>query len=115
MLAKGACPVGSRMGGATKFEEGLSCEEFEMKNWGATPPKGQDCSANILKFRKARKAKAKMGGTTDECECHDKCKADAAGYGAYTWRIPRVPKKAGRKPKKGKCFCSTGKRIAKKE
>jgi len=34
MLGESKCPVGNRMGGATRFESGVTCEEFEGMNWG---------------------------------------------------------------------------------
>jgi len=45
MLAKSECPVGTRMGGATKFVEGMSCTEFETKGWGMEKKDDKDKSA----------------------------------------------------------------------
>merc|ERR1719474_481525 len=37
MLGESSCPVGNLRGGATRFEEGVTCEEFEGQNWGVEP------------------------------------------------------------------------------
>jgi len=47
MLGESECPVAERMGGATMFEEGVTCEQHEAAGWGMEPEEEMGCCYNM--------------------------------------------------------------------
>merc|ERR1719510_1006285 len=46
MISRSECPVGKRMGGATEFVQGMSCEEFEKAGWTVEVKEPMGCCYN---------------------------------------------------------------------
>merc|ERR1719495_2721318 len=74
LLGASDCPVGDRLGGATKFQGGLTCEEFESMEWTMEEPRQAATYDDHKKDAKRKRTRGDCVGVGGKWSKKGKCK-----------------------------------------